>query len=147
MGFLVAIAWILAITTMAINVQVIADICFRLWTLGCNNWFHDLCSGRLTRRSQQSNHKHGSFRSSSKSWASPHASACLSSNFSSPLVSPAPTRFCKPEANCVRYMVDAYLLNLWAELTWQCHRGIHYLYKLGFFERTIFKGYAYLDRY
>lgn len=44
-------------------------------------------------------------------------------------------------------MVDAYLLNLWAELTWQCHRGIHYLYTLGFFERTIFKGYAYLDYY
>jgi hypothetical protein len=85
-----------------------------------------------------SHHLTSAFRSSSKSWASPHASACLSSIFSSPSVSPAPTRLRKPEANCVRYMVDAYLLNLWAELTWQCHRGIHYLYTLDFFERTIF---------
>lgn len=66
MGFLLATAWILAITTVAINVQVIADICFRLWTLTgrCNNWFRDLCSRRLPRRFQRCNHKHCNILSS-----------------------------------------------------------------------------------
>lgn len=67
------------------------------------------------------------FRSFPKSWASPHASVCIWSNFSSASASPAPTRSCKLGASRVYYMVDAYLLNLRAELTWQSKmvRGMH----------------------
>ncbi|KAG1887314.1 hypothetical protein F4604DRAFT_1721297 [Suillus subluteus] len=55
-GFLVVIAWIMAITEVAVN--IVADIWFRLWTLGCNNWSHNLRGGQLPRGSQQNKREH-----------------------------------------------------------------------------------------
>ncbi|KAG1804769.1 uncharacterized protein HD556DRAFT_478795 [Suillus plorans] len=115
MSLLIAIAWIMAITEVVIN--VVADIWFRIWTLGCSDWSYNPRSGQLPCRSQKNRHEHGRgcCKSFPKSWASPHASVCLRSSFSSTSVSPALTRSCKLGASCVYYMVDAYLLKLRAE--------------------------------
>ncbi|KAG2353890.1 hypothetical protein BDR07DRAFT_676281 [Suillus spraguei] len=54
MGFLVAIAWIVAIVDVGVNIA--ADIWFCLWTVGCNNLSHNT---RIPRGPQQNKHKHG----------------------------------------------------------------------------------------
>lgn len=61
MSLLIAIAWIMAITEVVIN--VVADILFRIWTLGCHgstsNWSHNPRNVQLPCGSQQNRHEHG----------------------------------------------------------------------------------------
>ncbi|KAG1843523.1 hypothetical protein C8R48DRAFT_466072 [Suillus tomentosus] len=61
MSLLIAIAWIMAITEVVIN--AVADIWFRIWTLGCHgstsNWSHNPRNVQLPCGSQQNRHEHG----------------------------------------------------------------------------------------